>query len=1155
MRAGRSMKIKEKRSFITELAVNNRVTVFVLLFLLIIAGLWSYYAIPREASPDVKIPYVFISTQYRGVSPGDIETSITVPIEKKLKGLKNVKEIKSNSSEGSSSISVEFVTGTDIDLALQWVKDKVDAAKRELPSDLENDPSVFEVNLSEQPILVLALSGSSGMRNLKDIAENIKEDIEAVQGVLELEIVGGREREIHIEVDPDKLTAYGVPFSLLYSAVSGENQNVSGGNIAMGDGRYQLRVPGEFKNIEEFRNLIVTVIKGSPVYLSNIAVINDSYRDITSESRFNSRQSINLYIKKRVGENIISITDKVKEYLEKNRKNFPSDMTISILTDQSNEVRMMVDDLENNIFTGLILVVAVLMVSMGFINALLAGVAIPLSMLLSFIFLKILGITLNMVTLFSLMLALGMLVDNAIVIVENIYRFRQQGVSRLAAAKLATGEVAIPIIASALTTIFAFFPMLWWPGIMGEFMKYLPITLITTLVASVLVALIFNPVFCSVFLKGNSKTLPQKTNPEQTHSDKVHPDKTHSDKTHSDKTHSDKAQSDKAQSKNISDCNLTEEPVEHSGLILKIYEKILITAVNHRIKTVILGVLILVLSFCYWLYNVGLEKSVEFFPSTQPASCYINLDVPEGTDMDTLRSLADTVEKRLKSFDAVPDQFKCEQARPLTLSEGQKEKIKIFKKEQKIENEELISDINNIRFVYTRLSSMSGGQSSFDSERLANHIGVIFHKFKGRVESTTRTVEKIRARLKGIAGARITIAEAQGGPPTGKAINIEVSGNNFNVLEMISSKIADIIKSIPHVRDVENDMSKQVPTLEILVDRKKAGLLGLTTSMIGSAVKTAFTGWNVSTYRENNEDFDIFLMAGKSLRNDLEIFKKMYLPTQNGSMIPLGDIVSINYTNGYGSIRRVNHRRVVTVSADVDTEKMPGAVARSIAEKLLKNADMPSGYNFKFTGENQFQEESQDFLSKAFIVAVFLIFIVLVTQFNSILHPAIILFSVILSMGGAFLGMAITKIPFGVIMSGVGIISLAGVVVNNAIVLLDYTNQLLERGYSLTNAVINAGKTRFRPVILTAVTTVLGLIPMITGISYDFKKFELLTSSETSQFWYSMAVAIAYGLGVATILTLVMIPAMFHLGESIHARAMELIKELKSKLKRTFRLK
>ncbi|MCK5509095.1 MAG: efflux RND transporter permease subunit, partial [Desulfobacterales bacterium] len=486
---------------VSDTAIKNRTSVLVLAMIILFVGGYCYSILPRESDPDITIPNVFVSTSYKGVSSSDIETSITIKIEKKLKGLDRVKKIQSVSSEGLSQINIEFLPGTDIDDVIQKVKDKVDEAKQELPGDLEDDPSVFEVNFSEMPIVVFSLSGTCGITRLKEIADDLEEEIESIPGVLEAEVTGGREREIRIEVDPDKLAYYRIPITAFQNAVSSENQDTSGGSITLGDGRYQLHVPGEFESPEEIYYLVVSSFEGKPVYLKDLARVVDGFKDETSRSRLNGRTAVNITVKKRVGENIIAITDKIDELIEYRQHSWPQGTGITKLMDRAKEVRLMLADMENNIISGLILVIIVLFFALGFRNAVLVSLAIPFSMLLSFIILHALGITLNIVVLFSLTLALGMLVDNAIVIIENVYRYMEQGVPRIQAAMKATSEVAYPVIGSTITTLAAFFPMIFWPGIMGEFMKYLPITLIVTLSSSLFVAMVINPALAAIFMQ------------------------------------------------------------------------------------------------------------------------------------------------------------------------------------------------------------------------------------------------------------------------------------------------------------------------------------------------------------------------------------------------------------------------------------------------------------------------------------------------------------------------------------------------------------------------------------------------------------------------------------------------------------------------------
>jgi len=1045
---------------VSNTAIKNRISVVVLAIIILTVGIYCYSVLPRESEPDITIPNVFVSTSYKGVSSSDIETSITIKIEKKLKGLDRVKKIQSVSSEGLSQINIEFLPGTDIDDVIQKVKDKVDEAKQELPGDLEDDPSVFEVNFSEMPIVVFSLSGTCGITRLKEIADDLEEEIESIPGVLEAEVTGGREREIRIEVDPDKLAYYRIPITAFQNAVYSENTNTSGGSITLGDGRYQLRVPGEFESPEEIYYLVVSSFEGKPVYLKDLARVVDGFKDETSRSRLNGRTAVNITVKKRVGENIIEITDKIDELIELRQHSWPQGTHITKLMDRAKEVRLMIADLENNIISGLILVIIVLLFALGFRNALLVSLAIPFSMLLSFIILYALGITLNMVVLFSLTLALGMLVDNAIVIIENVYRYMEQGVPRVQAAMKATSEVAYPVIGSTITTLAAFFPMIFWPGIMGEFMKYLPITLIVTLSSSLFVAMVINPALAAIFMRLKERP----------------------------KSHGGMSADEVSAS--------GEKPVEIRGLILTLYTRFLKKALGHRLVVLFISFSFLILLYQIWLLSVGLEKPVEFFPDIDPDSAYVNIDPPEGADLEYIDRIIKKVEMAVCGTNNVNG----------TLSLDLYEASFKPKRHQKARGEEFYgpSDLNNIEYIYSKAIETSGGVSF--ASNLPNHIGIQFLDLEDRKRPSTESLEEIRRRVKDIPGARITVAEQEGGPPTGAPINIEISGDNFRVLGNIAKQIGKIIAKVPFVEDIQDDYVEGIPSVRIRIDRQKAALFGLSTDAIGFALKTAYKGLDISTYHEGDEDFDITVTLTEDDRKMTNVLHKLMLPTPSGQLVPLTTIASIDYTGSIGDIVRINHDRVVTVKANVDETKVPGPVARQQAEELLKEFQLPAGYRIQFTGEFEFQKESEEF--KAFIIAIFLIFLILVTLFNSVEQPLIILTSVILSLGGAFLGLTVLRSPFGIIMSGVGVISLAGVVVNNAIVLIDYANKLRQRGMKITEAVISAGATRLRPVLLTAITTILGLLPMVTGVSFDFHKMSISLVSSSTQWWQNMAIVV-----------------------------------------------
>ena len=1075
---------------ISDTAVKKSVTVMVLAVIIIVFGVYSYMVLPRENEPDITIPYVFVSTSYKGVSPTDIETSITIEIEKKLKGLDGVKKIQSVSAEGLSSINIEFVTGTDIDKALQDVKDKVDEAKGELPADLENDPAVFEVNLSEMPIAVFSLSGTCGLPCLKDIAEDLKDDIEAIGGVLEVEITGGLEREIRVEVIPDKLAFYGMSISSFQEKLYSENQNTSGGAIRMGDGRFQLRVPGEFKSPDEIYGLVLGTHNGQPVYLKDLAMVVDGFKEETSRSRLDGTSAVSIAVKKRSGENIIGISRQVDALVEEAKLTWPANTEIVKVMDKASDIEGMVADLENNILTGLLLVVLVIFFAMGFRNALLVSMAIPFSMLLSFTILYLLDITLNVVVLFSLTLALGMLVDNAIVIVENIYRYMEQGAPRLEAAKRATSEVAYPVIGSTLTTLAAFSPMLFWPGIMGEFMSYLPLTLIVTLSSSLFVAMVINPALASLFMKVKNTDQEKEMSVEEI-------------------------------------AAAGERPVEIKGRVLTGYSRVLQFALRRPITVVLIACACLILLFRGWLLAVGLEKPVEFFPDLEPKSIYVNVEPPEGADLEYI----DRVIKRVEV--AIAGITQNSYAGSADLADLYNEAY-VPREHRKADNTTFMgpSDLGNIKNIYTKAVSTPGSGSMFSSNT-PNNIGVQFIDLDERLRSSNETVAEIRKRVASIPGAKITIAAQEEGPATGAPINIEISGDEMVVLGKLSKQVREIISRIPHVKDVRDDYSEGTPSIQVVIDRQKAALFGLTTDMIGFALKTAYNGLDVSSFRESNEDYDITVQLSEEDRRLTDVLRELMIPVPSGEMVPLSTLAQIEYTGAIGDIVRIDNQRVVTVQANVDETRIPGPVARAQAEEMLSDMPMPPGYAVKFTGQMEEQKESEDFLAKAFVVALFLIFFVLVSQFNSVTMPVIIMTSVILSMGGAFLGLAVFRQPFGIIMTGVGIISLAGVVVNNAIVLIDYINKLRQRGMQVREAVVAAGATRLRPVVLTAVTTILGLLPMVTGVSYDFHKMAVSWVSESSQWWSSMAIVVVFGLMVATFLTLIVVPTLYSFFEDV----------------------
>ncbi len=1081
---------------LSDYAVRKRVTVFVLIVAIVASGITAYRGLPLEAAPDVNWPHVFVQTAYRGVSPEDIEQSITIEIEKKLKGLEGVEKIKSISSEGMSSIDVEFTTDTDIDDALIKVKDKVDLAKRELPLDLENEPSVFEVNLSELPILVLSLASPSGLRQLTETAEDLETEIEAIPGVLEVDVVGGVTREIQIEVDPERMALYGIPFASLQATVRGENANVSGGAIRTQDGRYQLRVPAEFETVKDVEAIVVGQRGGEPVYLSDVATVIDGLKDRTSHARTNGDPAVSLYIKKRTGENIVTIVERVDAVLERMRHTWPAGTVVTRVADRAEDIRLMVEDLENNIVTGFVLVIVVVMLAMGFRNALLVSVSIPFSLLLSFSILSALGITLNMVVLFSLTLALGMLVDNAIVIIENIYRFMQQGVERTEAAMRATSEVAWPIIGSSLTTIGAFVPLLFWDGVMGGFMAFLPKTVIITLGSCLFVALVINPALASVFLKadgnGNHATA------DEVMSGGEHP------------------------------------MLAGGGRILSAYRWLVRRALSCRVAVVALGAVVLAAAVCLWLVAVGLRTPTKFFPTPEPGMAWVAVKPPEGADLTYVDQRIREVACRIFDPRAGSEAERTGRIAQLSYEDC----LQPRQAHKYISNEDYTTctDLPNVEHIYER-ATIESGTAAFRMGGSDNQVSVQFVDLADRRDPehpekhlpSTEIIKRIEARVKDVPGAEVTVEQERAGPPTGAPINIEIAGDDFDTLGRLADKVEGLVKEIPHVRNVRSDFETGSPTLEIRVDRRLAGSLGLTANAIGYAIKAAINGIEVSTYRERDEDYDIVVRFLNVERKDLSALERIFLPTAAHGLVPLTTVADIAYTGGLGRITRIDHRRVVTVKADVDQTQTTGPTARRKAEGLMESVELPPGVNVRFTGEMEFQQDAESFLSWAAMAALMIILLVLVSQFNSLTRPLVIMSAVVLSLGGVFLGLAVFRMPFNIIMTGVGVISLAGVVVNNGIVLVDYTDQLVDRGLSLPDAIVAAGATRLRPVVLTAASTILALLPMVTGVSFNFHKLRMEWFSESSQFWGGMAAAVIFGLLLATLLTLFVVPVLYSL--------------------------
>lgn len=1025
---------------INQLALKRHITVLVLAVIIVLAGFSAYFSLPRESSPDINIPYIFVTTTYEGVAPVDMEKLVTIPLERKLKGLDDLEEITSMSGDGLSSIVLEFAPSVDIDDALQKVRDKVDQASGDLPEDLDNDPLVTEMNFSDFPIIRVVLSGPFSLKRLKTFAEQFEDRFEAIPGVLDAEILGGLDREIHVEFDLDRLQGLRVPVTSMLQAVRGGNVNMPGGSVDIGDAKYLVRVPEDFKHPAEINSIVAFVKDGKPIYLRDVARIKDSHKDPATISRINGQDAVTIAIKKRSGENIITIVDEVHRIIGDMRQQLPPSLIIDTTGDQARDIRFMVHDLENNILTGLFLVLAVVLIFIGGRSAVFVALSIPFSMLITFALLQVFGITLNMVVLFSLTLALGMLVDNGIVIVENIYRHMQEGKTRAQAAREAVDEVAWPVITSTLTTVAAFAPMVFWPGIMGEFMSFLPKTVIIALSASLFVALVINPVLSYRYqsIKAGAR----------------HPDE-------------------------IDEASL--------GPILRSYRAVLRWSLSHRFVVVLSAFVLLVAS----IVSFGMfGKGVEFFPDVEPKQATVTIEAPVGTNLAASDRLVRQVEGIIESG-------------------GYK-------------------DIQNV--ISTTGNDRDGSHKS--------QLAIDFVELAERERSSFDIIDELRERIRStLKGAEFLVEKMEEGPPSGAPVNLEIYGDDIEVLGRLVDEARGIMVGVPGLVNLKDDFVEGKPEIQINVDKEKAALLGLDANAVGLAVKTAIAGSKVGVYREGKDEYDIIAKLPDSSVNSLEGIRRITVPGPGGEPVPLTSLAEVRIGGGYGAINHKDIKRVVTISADV-SGRLANDIIAEISAKLSQ-VQMPRGYSWQFTGEQEEQAKASAFLSKAFIAAVFLIFLVLVTQFNSAAVPFIILTSVVLSLIGVFLGLVITGKPFGVIMTGVGVISLAGVVVNNAIVLIDYFEQLKARGLEAAEALIRTGLTRFRPVMLTAITTLLGLLPMATGVSFDFINFKWEVGGESAMWWGSMAVAVIFGLAVATVLTLVVVPVLCSLRESAAAWAAE----------------
>lgn len=1120
-------KSKTTREFgISSFSVDNSTSIIILTLIFTVLGLGAYRSMPKESFPEIVIPTVYVGTPYPGNSPVDMENLISRPIEKELKSLNDLKNIKSTSVQDFSAIVVTFNPNVEISKAIQDVKDAVDRAKSDLPSDLDQEPSVVEINTADFPIMNVNISGNYSETELKKFGEYLEDKIEKLSEISKADLAGTVEREIQINADPYKMESVGVSFSDISNAIKSENLTISGGTIRTGEFQRTLRIDGELNDPMELLDIIVKTDNQKIVYLRDVAVVEDTYKERSTYARNKNLPVVTINVVKRSGENLLDAADRIKEIIDQAKvERFPTDLEVTITNDQSKQTRLQVSDLENSIIFGVILVVLVLMFFLGFRNALFVGSAIPLSMFISFLILNAFGITLNLMVLFSLILALGMLVDNGIVVVENVYRLMSEGKSSIQAAKEGVGEVAWPIITSTLTTLAAFLPLAFWQDTIGEFMKFLPITLIIVLSSSLFVALVINPVMTSLFMRVED----------------VNVDKP------------------KRKSLVMSALFLALGVVLHlvgipvvgsiavivaasilfnifflrkaiawfqNVLLVRLensYERILKFALVGKRPYAFFGGTVLLLFLSLALLVVRAPK-VLFFPDNQPQLINVFVEFPIGTDIIATDKFVDTMEDELMVS--------------------------------------LAPYSNIIESVISQVGEGAGDPIEGPSNQATPNKAKITIGFVDYIDrqgiNTNGAMEVIRDLVVKYPGVLITVDKQRNGPPVGKAVNIEFVGEDYEQLIAFVGKTQEYLNglNIAGVEELKSDLSLGSPEVVLNIDREKARRFGLSTSTIATELRTSLFGLEVSKYKEGEDDYPIQLRLDEKYRYDINtlVNKKIGFRDKFGEKreVPISAVSDIQYGSTYGSVKRKNLEKAITVFSNVLDGYNPTEINQKIQDAMA-SFPSPDGVTVRFTGEQEEQAKSMEFLVNALMIAISMIFLIIVAQFNSVITPLIIMASVVLSTIGVFLGLVIFNMDFVVIMTGIGIISLAGVVVNNAIVLIDFTNLVRERKrdemgikkgeyliYSdLVGSIVESGKTRLRPVLLTAITTVLGLIPLAIGMNINFGTLlssfdpQFYVGGDNANFWGPMAWTVIFGLTFATFLTLVIVPVMYLLADKL----------------------
>ncbi len=1095
-------------------AIDNRTAVYIITIIITLTGLMAYLNLPKEQFPEIKIPQIIVQTLYPGTSPENMENLVTKPIEKQVKNLTGVKKVTSSSFQDYSVVIVEFNTDVKIDKAKQDVKDGVDKAKQDLPKNLPFQPEVKDIDLSELPILSVNISGNYDLNRLKKYADKVKDNIEAMKEIKRVDRIGALDREIQINVDMYKMQAAGLTFDDIDRTIASENISATAGEVSMNNQKRVMSIRNEFKNAAQIGNIIIKSQSGHSIYLKDIANVVDSFAEQKSYARLDNKNVITLNVIKAKGANLIEASDKIQALVKdmQDKNDLPKELTIVTTGDQSQTTRNTLHDLINTIIIGFLLVTIILMFFMGVTNALFVALSVPLSCAIAFLVLPAIGFTLNMIVLFSFLLALGIVVDDAIVVIENTHRIYDNGKMDIKrAAKLATGEVFLPVLSGTATTLMPFIPLAFWKGVIGSFMFFLPITLIITLVASLLVAYIINPVFAVSFMKPeNHDTTVKRTISKR-------------DKILAIIFIAIAAIFYMAGSYGVANfimfifLFIVLERVLFSKWIHAFqnkvwpafrewYTRILKGALKRPVLVLVVTIVLLPVSIM--LYSIRKPPFV-FFPSAEPNFTYVYLNLPVGTDQAYTSEVLRKLEAKVNAVLTDPKTGK--------------------------RNPVVKSVIANV--TVDAVDPNAGEIGDFPNK---GKISVAFVEFAERHgQSTTKILGDIRDAVKGYPGAEITVDKEGGGPPLPKPIVIDITGENLDTLVATADRLKRYLatKQVPGVEELRSDFDANKPEIVFDLNRERMNNESISTYAVAMNMRTAIFGKEVSRFRDANDDYPIYLRLMHSQRSDVDAIRNMPVVYRDMGMggiirtVPVSSFADVHYGATYGGVKRKNQKRIITLSSNVLTGFEPNDVVAAVQREINEFHASPS-MTIKMGGEQEEQAETGAFLGSAFAISLMLIFLILILQFNSLSRTVIIMSEVLFSITGVMLGYAAFGNTFSMVMSGIGIVALIGIVVRNGILLVEFMDLMLSEGMSEYDAIVEAGRTRMTPVLLTATAAVLGLIPLAVGLNIDFGTLftelnpHIFFGGDSAEFWSSLAWTMIYGLSFATLITLIAVPAM-----------------------------